>query len=102
MTLQVQVQSDPAATVVALGGEMDTHTAPRLTQALEAVFVGPDPTIVIDASELKFLDSSGISALLQLRQRAIDAGGTLRLRTVSPAVRRVIEITGLVGVLGLE
>jgi anti-anti-sigma factor len=100
--LQVQLQNDPNATVVTLDGEMDTHTAPRVTEALEGVFAAPVPMIVIDAAELRFLDSSGISELLRLRQRALDAGGSLRLRAASPAVRRVIEITGLVDVLGLE
>jgi len=102
MTLQVQLRNQPDATVVSLGGEMDTHTAPRVREMLEGTFATPFPTIVIDATELQFLDSSGISVLLRLRQRALEAGGSLRLRAASPAVRRVIEITGLVDVLGLD
>lgn len=102
MTLEVQVHEQGGEVVVALDGEMDTHTARSVGDQLNQLAGGGAIALVVDASALRFLDSSGISELLRLRQRTVDAGGTFRVRAASPTVRRVIEITGLLELLGLD
>lgn len=102
MSLDVQVSGGDDGITVVLDGEMDTHTARTVGERIVQTIGDRSPNVVIDASNLRFLDSSGISELLRLRQRAVDGGSTLVLTSASPTVRRVLEITGLVELLGLD
>jgi len=78
--------------VVALYGQLDLANAERVRESLGAV---TGSTVVVDLSGLKFLDSSGIAAILSARQQIIDAGHGFELRGAKGIVRRVLEITGL-------
>ena len=52
-------------------------------------------TVVVDLSELTFMDSSGITALVKARNRMADEGNELILTRPHPIVRRALEVTGL-------
>jgi anti-sigma B factor antagonist len=54
--------------------------------------------VVIDMSELAFMDSSGLTVMLEAARR----GASVVLRQPSPVVRRLVEITGLTDVLRIE
>ena len=87
--------------VVEVAGEVDMATSPQLTQAVEAA---PDSMrrVVVDLSEVTFLDSSGLNALVVTRRSLAVRG--IDLRVVSPAdhvVRRVFEIAQLTDELGV-
>ena len=86
-----------AAPVLKLLGELDLSTVPLIRDELQAVLDrGPD-TIVFDLSELQFMDSSGITLLVSVAQRA-----EVELRNPQPIVRRVLELTGLLEVFHLN
>ncbi|WP_431938982.1 STAS domain-containing protein [Nocardia grenadensis] len=86
----VGVLPDGASVTVTATGEIDIHTAPRLHEALTRAMDDRPRTLILDLSAVGFFDSSGLKVLLGCRDEAPD----LRL-AVSPAVRRVIEVTGL-------
>lgn len=78
--------------VFALTGELDACTCRGLAECLR----GPsDSLVVVDLSQLTFIDSCGLGALHAARQMAIKNGGTLVVSRPSPMVHRVFEITGL-------
>jgi anti-anti-sigma factor len=82
---------------VTLRGDLDLHTVPSLRRTLVML---RDDDVVIDCAELHFLDSSGISLLVD-EQRVRDR--TLRLiqlRNMGGPARRSLEICGLVETLG--
>jgi anti-sigma B factor antagonist len=81
----------------ALVGEIDANTAGRLTQA----FDGPGD-LVLDLSGVEFVDSSGLRVLIELHQNRSQAGGSLVLRTPSPAVRRLLEVSGVADYLTVD
>jgi anti-anti-sigma factor len=83
--------------VIKILGEMDVSNVHRLRALLEDVTT-PEPTIIIDMSELKFMDSSGLTVLLEATHR----GATVYLREPSDIVRRLVDITGLGEVLRIE
>ena len=62
----------------------------------------PATTMKVDASQLTFLDSSGISELLRVNDAVNEAGGTFLLVDPTDNVRRVLEITGLLETFGID
>ena len=76
-------------------GELDLATAPQLERAFEAAFADDDAEmIVVDLTELSFMDSTGIHLLLRMSAACEDAD-RLRLIDGSRAVQRVLDITGV-------
>ena len=86
--------TDIDANGVALRGEIDAHSAPLVADHFSTLPTGDDD-IVIDMAEVSFMDSSGLRVLLDLHQRAGDAGRRLVLRTPSQSVAKLLEVSGL-------
>lgn len=78
--------------VVSLLGELDIATAEGLADWLVDL---PGSTVVVDLSELTFMDSSGITAMVQAHNRREEAGAELMLTRPHPIVRRALEVVGL-------
>src|SRR5260370_28505932 len=85
---------------VAVRGELDCATAPRLRAALDGLdAVG---TIVrIDLSATDFMDCAGVGVLVASHRRLSLLGGELVLVSPSDPVRRVLELTGLLDVMAV-
>jgi anti-sigma B factor antagonist len=88
---------DPVGRRVTAIGELDLATAARLTEA--AGRLDPSDIITVDLAGVGFVDSSGLGALISVRQRCLAAGGDLRLTRPRRNVRRVIDLTGLTPLL---
>jgi anti-sigma B factor antagonist len=91
---------DPIRIIVR--GELDLLAAPRLRTTLLEASHHDGVTIDVDLSAVTFIDSTGISVILQAWQRANAQGGRLVVGAASPVVARVIEATGLTDLLALE
>jgi anti-sigma B factor antagonist len=83
------------AFVVTAVGEIDMYSAPILEQALEGVVGLGGTRVVLDFSEVSFVDSTLLSVLIRYRDRLIDLGGELVLVTDDLRIRRTLEVTGL-------
>jgi anti-anti-sigma factor len=92
--LRESVDADGAVRL-ALIGELDIAVADRVEDRLRQH--GDDGGILrVDLSELEFIDSSGVRAIVLGLRQARQAGHALEVdRQVSPAVRRMIEIMGI-------
>ena len=88
-----EVNATDEATVIHVRGEIDMATAGRLRDAIEP-HMGPEQTIVLDLSEVEFMDSSFLNVLVQARGRLTENGGSLVLRNPSPAAHRVLTVGG--------
>ncbi|MEU7321148.1 STAS domain-containing protein [Streptomyces griseoviridis] len=99
----VKVRPMARATVFALRGELDHHSAVQLAEAADAALAGPrlQPLLVIDCADLDFCDSTGISTLVTIHQRLSARGGVLRLAAVPGSVARVFGLTGLDQAIGV-
>jgi len=82
--------------IVTASGEIDLYTAPALQAELAAVLGGGHPVrVVVDLSGVEFCDSTGMNVLLSAMKRARERGGALDLAGPQPAVRKVLQVTGL-------
>lgn len=70
--------------------------------ALAAALRERSPAIVIDLSDLTFIDSTGLRFAMDARALCSDAGRQLTIRPGGPAIRRVFELTRLDTVLPFE
>jgi anti-anti-sigma factor len=84
---------------VAVAGEVDLATTPVLRERLLRVLRDRRPDLLdVDLAGVTFLDCTGLGALVAVRNAAIRAGGQMRVSHPQPIVRRVLEVTGLLGV----
>ena len=97
----VIVKSGPAA-VVQVCGELDLSTAPRLREELARLADEGALDVTVDLAGLHFIDSSGLQALVAGLKLLREQGGDLGLRSPRPRTLKVLEITGLTGLLRLE
>lgn len=82
--------------VVRASGDLDIESADAfITLGCTAVQQCTDSAIVIDLAECTFLDSSGVGALVTVRNAARDAGLKIFVQEAPERVRRVLEVTGL-------
>jgi anti-sigma B factor antagonist len=76
-------------------GELDLVTTPILERAFDAVLRDDDAEmIVVDLTELSFMDSTGIHLLLRM-QAACEDGDRLRVINGSRPVQRILDVTGV-------
>ena len=83
---------------VRVAGEIDLATAPELRQRLEAVIAAGICNLDLDLSDVTFLDSRGLVALLEVRRDLHER--RLRLRVLNPS-QPVLRLFTLRGVLDL-
>jgi anti-sigma B factor antagonist len=89
-------------TIVTIVGEIDLYTAPRLHSELASVLADGMPArVVIDMSGVEFCDSTGMNVLLSCLRRARERGGELEIAAPKPAVRKILQVTGLDSVFTL-
>ncbi|MBV8990428.1 MAG: STAS domain-containing protein [Solirubrobacterales bacterium] len=93
---RVEVRSDERATVLAVSGELDLASSPSLESELELVFAADNSDLVIlDLSELEFMDSTGLSVLVRAHQRAQESGHGFAVIKGGPQVQRLLSLTGV-------
>jgi anti-sigma B factor antagonist len=81
--------------VVALHGELDLAGAAELRSHLREACKTNNDRQILDLEDLAFIDSTGLSILVEFHLKTKAAGGGLILTGVQPAVARVFGITGL-------
>lgn len=93
-SVAVSTESDGECTVITVAGEVDAHTAPAMRDAVDAA-VGPDARVVLDLSDVTFLDSTGLGVIVTAVKHLREVEGTLDLVITSPRVLKVFTLTGL-------
>lgn len=81
-----------ASWVVRVTGELDLYTAPQLENELETLIRADAMHVLVDLSDVPFLDSSGLAVLVAAARRL--GRDRFALAGLGLESRRVIEITG--------
>jgi anti-sigma B factor antagonist len=88
--------------IVQVAGEVDVYTAPMLREQIRDLAAKGAAHLIVDLTEVEFLDSTGLGALVGGLKRVRDVGGSLALVISTPRILRVFEITGLTSVLAVQ
>lgn len=90
-----EIEDRDSRTSLRLRGELDLPTVAACKAPLFEALQRPAPVVVVDLSELSFIDSTGLRLLLDLK-RALELAGTkLKLGEISAPAARVLEISGV-------
>ena len=81
--------------VVPLKGEIDLHVSPTVTAALNDVIDKKPERLVVDLSDVSYIDSAGLAALIQAMQKVEGYGGKFMLAGLQETVRSIFEISRL-------
>jgi anti-sigma B factor antagonist len=87
--------------VLAVSGEVDVATVPRMREQLHTLVAQGDNRIVVDLDAVDFLDSTGLGVLVGALKRVRSSGGDLQLICTQPRIRKVFEVTGLTKVFSI-
>jgi anti-sigma B factor antagonist len=100
--LSITVDSSEGVVAVVVGGEIDAHTSLQLRSCLlDQVARGGADTVVIDLTSVSFCDSTALGVLVGTHRRMQGEDRRLEIRAPSPAVRHLLEVSGLDQVLNL-
>ena len=84
---------------VTLFGELDTASAPVLRDCLAHLVSEGATYLEVDVSGLVFIDSTGLTVLMEQWHRLQALGGSLALLSPAPAILRMLDVTGLAPLL---
>ena len=90
---QVEVSSEGPKAVLALKGELDVSSSAALEDELQRV--NSATVVVLDLTQLEFIDSTGLGVLVKTHQRMRDDGDQLAVIEGTGQVKRLLELTGL-------
>jgi len=91
MQISLSTATDPMVTAVV--GRLDLRTAPELrTQVAAALIAGPG-SMIIDLTDVEFIDSSGLGVLIGLHKQAAAQGGRLTIVPPTGSARQIFALT---------
>lgn len=96
--MEIKKTTDDAKTVITVAGRVDTTTAPELEAGLK---LEGGETLVLDLSGVPYMSSAGLRCLLSAQKSLMAGGGSMTIVGIQPAVKEVLDITGMSGILTL-
>jgi anti-sigma B factor antagonist len=89
----ISVEQRDVGWVIRLGGELDLYNSDKLRTALREVTDKAPERLVLDLSEVEFIDSTALGALIEARAAIPDRG--LLLAAPGRETRRALQVSGL-------
>ena len=101
-TFHTTIDTTPAGSpIVRVFGDLDVASTDGLITVADEV-LGDGIALTLDLGEVTFMDSTGLGALIKIRNHIIDRGGDFALSSVSSAVVRVLVLVGMADLFGVE
>jgi anti-sigma B factor antagonist len=101
MKVEVTLEKINAGFLLKLKGDVDMNTSSDVRNAIAQIFKQESSgmkALLIDLSQVRYMDSSGIATLIEGMQNCMKKGALLRLCELSPSVRDVFEMARLASV----
>ena len=102
MDLSLTTRDEGDRTIVAVGGEIDVYTAPKLREQLVDLVNAGRYHLVVDMEGVEFLDSTGLGVLVGGLKRVRAHDGSLRLVCTQERILKIFRITGLTKVFPIH
>jgi anti-sigma B factor antagonist len=95
LTLKIRVERYGDCAALKLSGELDYASVGELRRVLLEETSSPGHNVEMDMADVTFIDSMGLSLLLQAKYQVEANGGTMSLTLITDRVRRVLELANL-------
>ncbi len=102
MDLTLTTREADGKTIVAVGGEIDVYTAPKLRDKITELVSGGSYHLVVDMQEVEFLDSTGLGVLVGGLKKVRAHEGSLQLICNQDRLLKIFRITGLAKVFTIH
>jgi anti-sigma B factor antagonist len=89
----VTTKTEPS--ILPLEGEIDLHVSPQIGASLAALIAKKPAHLVVDLSQVSYIDSSGLAVLIEAMQNVGSYGGKFALSGLQKGVRPIFEIARL-------
>ena len=81
--------------IIHLKGDVDLHHSPKLRTVLQSKIAAKCPCLLINFSEVNYIDSSGLATLVEYYQGCRNYSGKIALSSLSPRVKSVFDLVRL-------
>jgi len=98
LSIDIKSEKQGEALIYKLRGSLDLATSPSVRAALVEAASEGRHDIIVDLTQLEFIDSTGLGALIGAHRRALEHGGKVRLVVADGPIARLLNITGLIRV----
>lgn len=103
MALDINLEVKYGVLCIRLEGELDHHTADELRGKVNKVMDEQAVQhILLNLGQLTFMDSSGLGVILGRYKKISGLGGEMVVCSISPAVRRLFELSGMFKIIRFE
>ncbi len=99
--LETQIRDNGGLPIIEVAGEIDLYTAPLFKRALTQTIDGGHHNILVDMTQVSYMDSSGFGTPLGVTKRVRPDGGSVNLIGCNEAIHRMLKITRLNTIFGL-
>ena len=93
--MEITIETVDGVTVIRLNGSLDARSVTGLRDRISALIADGATRFVVDAAQLRFVDSSGLGALLYLRRFARQGKGDVRIASPGRELLVLLDISGL-------
>jgi anti-sigma B factor antagonist len=94
-TLRLKTRLEPPFLIVRYDGDVDLRSAPEFHTLLQEVTASAAQDVILDLSAVRYMDSSAVGAIVDIKRRLERAKRSLILVGLQPRVRSVFEISKL-------
>jgi stage II sporulation protein AA (anti-sigma F factor antagonist) len=103
VSLAIELEVKNNVLCIRLAGELDHHTAEELRQRVTSkIEENKINHIILNLEKLSFMDSSGLGVILGRYKQIKSNGGEMVVCSISPAVKRLFDMSGLFKIIRLE
>jgi len=100
--VHLTITTEAGTRTVAMSGRFDAHGVGEFDREVVAPIDGDHPHVAVDLSDVEFMDSSALAALVRTLKATVACSGTMTVVGVSDAVRIILELTRLDAVFAVS
>ena len=93
--MQMKKSEADGVTTLTLSGEVDLHASPALRTELQTCVAEKTPTLLIDLTDVSYIDSSGLATLIEYLREAAEYQGKIALFGMKKKVRTIFDLVRL-------
>jgi anti-sigma B factor antagonist len=99
--MEIMTTTHNGATILSVGGRIDTATAPALEQAINRSIDGGNRKILLNFSEVTYISSGGLRVLLATAKKLKNPGDKYALCSLAAEVNKILKLAGFTSIFSI-